>query len=182
MDRTLGEITGMDFGYEPAEDAASLRAAQERAEKWYNERKAMGRNGWMRQAIDKTIDDLATDDPVQRQVYADALCQVTGQAYRLSIDATPDEVREAIGKWKGWWKENRPKTHIEWLMESIDVEARPLEENMRVFAEVMRYYTAEAFGASPAAAPDVKLEALERLLVWWKENKLRILDELKEGG
>jgi hypothetical protein len=170
-----------DFAYAFDADEETRKAAQERVQKWYEERKALGPDGWIRKSVQEAIGKLEVDDPVERQVWAEALRSVTGQPIRLALDASPADVEAVIQKWKAWWEANKSRTHLEWLMDALADSARSVEERMAIFFDVFWFYTTERFGVTPRSSEDDKLAAIEATLEWWSQNKSRFKTP-GEGG
>ncbi|MCZ6691719.1 MAG: HEAT repeat domain-containing protein [Planctomycetota bacterium] len=171
----LKAASGLDFGYDWAADESNWKEARIKASAWWDERKDISPDEWMRKSAEQAIEKLASDDPIERHLYAEALEGLTGNSNPLTVEATPDEVRQAIEKWKSWWAENGSKTRIEWLMEGISDPARHVEDRMTIFSEIFTFYTDERFGITPGSPAGAKRAAMERLLEWWKENRQRLV-------
>lgn len=168
--KVLDDLSGMDLGYRFDSDEESRRAAQEKTREWWETRSQIGPDKWVRSKVEEAIEKLATDDPVERQVYADALRRITGQPIRLSLDSTAEQVEKAISRWKKWWEENRSKSRIEWLVAALSDEARPVEERMAIFVEIYWWYTTEPFDLGASSPPEKKQEAIGKFLEWYKEH------------
>lgn len=164
---------GDTLGYAFDADEEARLAGQKKVQAWYDERKALGPDPWIRKSVEEAIGKLEVDDPVERQVWAEALRSVTGQPFRLGLDASPAEVKSTIQKWKDWWAENGSRNRIEWLMDAMADPARPLEERMALFFDAFWFYTSERFGVTPNDSPEQKLAAIEAMQEWWKQNKDR---------
>jgi HEAT repeat protein len=170
-----------DFDYAFDADQETRLAGQKRVEAWYGERKGLGPDEWMRRSVKEAIGKLEMDDPVERQIWSEALRSVTGQPFRLALDASPEDVEATIQKWKGWWETNGAKTHLEWLMDALADPARPVEERMGIFFDIFWFYTTERFGVTPQSSEEEKLAAIEATLEWWGQNKSRFVTP-GEGG
>lgn len=169
--------SGLDFGYMADQTEEERLPAQQKVAAWWEEKSSLGPKGWMKRAVEDAFDKLEKSDPVLREIYSDALRSVTGQPYRVSVESSDEQVSDALSKWRAWWKDNSEKSRLEWLVEGIADEARPLEERFAIFVDIYWFYTGEHFGAGPSSPPQRKREAIGQFLEWWEENSERLLTE-----
>ncbi len=173
----IAECSGMEFSYSFSADEEERRVAQAEIQAWWKEKSELGPRGWLQKAIEEGFAKLESSDPIEREIYSDALRSVTGQPYRVSLESSDAEVKKALAKWSEWWAANRDKSRLEWLVGAISDETRPLTERRGIFTEIYWFYTGEHFGVGPTSTDENMRGGIKQFLEYWGENSERLLEE-----
>ncbi len=132
---------------------------------------ALGRNGRKAAAL-VLLDQLSNDDPTLRQAAADALAELTGQAFGLDIP-----------RWREWWERHKDMTEENWLEERLGYQtsrAHRLEGDLeRARGQVIRLHQ-QLYARLPAAdrlnyvqgLVDLEDPAVRALAVSWSVEQL----------
>ncbi len=97
----------------------------------------------------------------------DATLALHEAAYRALVEVTRADLGHEAWKWLRWWDKNRARPRMEWLLDGLLNEQRPVRAG--AFQELRRA-THQNYGYLVDAPPMERRAAWERWMKWWREH------------
>jgi hypothetical protein len=97
----------------------------------------------------------------------DATLALHDASHRALVEVTRADLGHEAWKWLRWWEKNRARPRMEWLLDGLLNEQRPVRAG--AFQELRRA-TYQNYGYLVDAPPMERRAAWERWMKWWREH------------